>query len=104
MAKKTDRLTVEEKTLLKQAQNILETTNTPGWAAIAAYIQNSLVWPDPKEYKTREQLMLPYAEAYGATELAKKIGQFVSSQGNIVKSITDRMDSDQELPNFSIGT
>lgn len=106
MPKKKDdsKLTASEQILLQQARDILDIIKSPGWQVIATFIQNSVVFPDPKDFASREALMLPYAEAYGGANLAKKIGYFVNSQEEVIKNITAKLDSDIELPNFKIGT
>jgi len=67
------------------------------------YIQGSIIWPDPKESHNREDVILPYTEAYGASELAKKIGNFVNSQESIIKTLSEKVDSENDAPNFAIG-
>jgi hypothetical protein len=92
--KKLDRLTPEEQIILKSAQEICDTLDTKGWLAIAAFIQNSIVWPNPSEAKNLEEMVLPYTQAYGAAELAKKIGNFVNSQEEILISLTNKLDEE----------
>lgn len=98
-----DKLTPQERELLKQAQDITEIINSPGWNHIVNFIQTSIVWPDPKTYSTREEVIVPYTEAYGAADLAKKIVYFVNSQEGVIKSLTDKVDNENELPSYEIG-
>jgi hypothetical protein len=100
--KKESKLTSQEQQVLEQARDILEIIKSPGWLAIATYIQNNIVFPNPKDFATLDDLLLPYAQAYGGAELAKKIGQFVGSQEDIVKSLTKKIDSENALPNYDI--
>ena len=101
--KKTlDKLTTEEQILLRQAQDIMDVIKLPGWKHIASFITDSIVWPNPKDYPTKEEVIIPYTEAYGAGELARKIGDFVHSRESIVKTLSEKVDSEDELPNWSI--
>ena len=101
--KKLEKLTPEEQILLRQAQDINETIQSRGWQHIANFITNSIVWPDPSVYKSREEVIMPYSEAYGASELARKLGNYVHSQDDVIKSLTAKVDEDNELPNYKIG-
>ena len=102
--KKESKLSLQEQELLKQAQSINDIINSPGWLSIVAFIQGSIVWPDPKDYHNREEIVLPYAEAYGSAELARKIFDFVKSQESIIVSISKKVDSENDAPNYSIGS
>lgn len=104
MAKRNlEKLSQQEQELLKQAQDICDMAKSNGWLSIISFIQGSITFPDPKTYLTREEILLPYTEAYGASEIARKLFQFVNSQEGIVKSLTDKLDLEADLPNFEIG-
>jgi hypothetical protein len=104
MAKrKLDKLSPQEQELLKQAQAICDMAKSEGWVSVVSFIQGSISFPDPKSYLSREEIILPYTEAYGASEIVRKLFQFVNSQESIVKSLTDKLDMDQDIPNFKIG-
>jgi C1A family cysteine protease len=102
--KKLKKLSSQEQQLLRQAQNICDIVKSPGWLDISKFIQESIVWPDPKTYHSREEAIIPYTEAYGAAELAKKIFEFVNSREDVIKSITTKLDDENDLPNYSIGS
>lgn len=44
-------------------------------------------YPNPKDYKSNEKLILDYTHKVGETEAIKKVVDFLSSQGEIVKNI-----------------
>jgi hypothetical protein len=102
--KKLSKLTPQEQQILRQAQEICEILETPGWKAIISFMQNSIVWPDPKTYHSKEEAILPYTESYGMAEMVKKILEFTNSQEDIIKNLTAKLDEDAELPNYSIGS
>ena len=100
--KRLEKLSKEELVLLKQAQDISEILETPGWKAISLFIQQSIVWPDPKTYHSREEAIIPYTEAYGSAEMAKKLFEFVSSQKSTMESITKKLDEETNVPNWNV--
>lgn len=101
MKKKNSNLTPQEQILLKEAEQVIETTNTKGWQVIASFIQRSIAWPDPKEYHSREEVILPYSEAFGASELARKIGQYIGQQDKIIKSLLEK--DEEDVKSYAIG-
>jgi hypothetical protein len=104
--KKSDiqsKLTPDEIGQLEQAREIIETVKTDGWNIIASFIRQSIVYPDPAKFTEVSQVILPYTEAYGASELARKIGIFVGQQESILKHLTEKMDEDAQTPSYNIG-
>jgi hypothetical protein len=103
-AKKLEKLTQEERNLLRQAQEVSDIIRMPGWLTITKFIQDSLSFPDPKLYHSREEVIIPYSEAYGKESLAKEIRAFVVSQESIIKSLTEKIDEEFDKPDFAIGS
>ena len=101
--KKTlENLTPTEQILLKDSQNVLDVIKLPGWLVISKFIQDTITWPNPKDFPTKEEVILPYTEAFGSAELARKLFEFTGSRENIIKTLSEKVDSEDELPNWSI--
>jgi hypothetical protein len=102
--KKESKLSPQEQELLKEARSIVDLIKMPGWQYLCMYIQGSVTFPDPKDYHSREEIVIPYSEAYGAADLAKKIGNFVNSQESVIKTLSEKVDSENDAPNYAIGS
>lgn len=98
-----EKLSSQERDLLKQAQDICDIIKTPGWTHIVNFVQQSIVWPDPKTFHSREEVIVPYTESYGAAELARKLGEFVNNQESVIKSLTNKLDEESDAPDYRIG-
>lgn len=75
---------------LEQAKYLLEITESPGYLK---YLKPYLIqlaqgcFPNPKDYRTKEEMILPYTEAYGTAKATRDIVTFLESQSDIVKNI-----------------
>jgi hypothetical protein len=99
--KKDSKLSPQERDILQQAMEIKEVTALPGWSRIVMFLQGSINFPDPKDFPTREAIIIPYTEAFGSANMVKKLGDFVNSQESVIKSLTEK--EEEDVKSYAIG-
>ena len=96
-------LTESEKELLLQAQEIVSTVETSGWNKyLVPYMVSLIEWPNPKEAKNIDELLLPYTEAYGMAEAIKKINSFIEQNRSMLSDLTKKQKGEDDVPTFAI--
>lgn len=89
-------LSEEDRQLLKQANSLLQLADHSGWKEYLLPFLLNLAqsnYPQPKDFKTKEELILRYTEKVGETNAIKTIIDFVSSQESVIKSIAQKQEN-----------
>lgn len=98
-----DKLTEQEHELLAQARLVAETVETKGWKeVIVPFLLTVAEWPDPKSYSDREEIILPYTEAYGQAEAVRKLHQFVDNQIDMMKNLAKKAEGKDVISGYEI--
>lgn len=89
-------LSEEDRQLLKQANSLLQLADHSGWKEyLLPFLLNlsQANYPQPKDFKTKEELILRYTEKVGETNAVKAIIDFMNSQDSVIKSIAQKQEN-----------
>lgn len=53
-------------------------------------------WPNPQEFKDREELMLRYTQKMGEVDAIKKLVAFLEGQKEVIENITKKYETKEE--------
>ena len=95
-------LTKDEKILLEQAREVVDMTATKGFGYFQTFLVQSIAWPDPTKYEVVDEVILPYTQAFGASQLLEKAKGFIDNQRLTLQNLTKKMEDENEAPDFAI--